>query len=44
MLGVIFAAAVDQQFTGFALTAAEVATDAQTGRARRAEVPTGDCA
>ena len=30
--GVIFAAAVDQQRTGFALTAAEVADDARPGR------------
>jgi S1-C subfamily serine protease len=44
VLGVIFAAAVDQQFTGFALTAAEVAADAQKGRAATAAVPTGDCA
>ena len=44
VLGVIFAAAVDQQFTGFALTAAEVAPDARTGRAATAPVPTGDCA
>jgi S1-C subfamily serine protease len=44
VLGVIFAAAVDQQFTGFALTAAEVADDARTGSRATAEVPTGDCA
>ncbi|HEY6747492.1 MAG TPA: MarP family serine protease [Mycobacteriales bacterium] len=44
VLGVIFAAAVDQQFTGFALTAAEVAADARAGRASTAAVPTGDCA
>jgi S1-C subfamily serine protease len=44
VLGVIFAAAVDQQFTGFALTAAEVAEDARTGAGRTAEVATGDCA
>jgi hypothetical protein len=41
---VIFAAAVDQQFTGFALTAAEVAEDARTGAASDSAVPTGDCA
>ena len=44
VLGVIFAAAVDQQFTGFALTAAEVAADARTGARATDEVPTGDCA
>jgi S1-C subfamily serine protease len=44
VLGVIFAAAVDQQFTGFALTAAEVATDAQKGATATGEVSTGDCA
>jgi S1-C subfamily serine protease len=44
VLGVIFAAAVDQQFTGFALTAAEVAADARTGATSTAEVSTGDCA
>jgi S1-C subfamily serine protease len=44
VLGVIFAAAVDQQFTGFALTAAEVANDAQIGSGAVNPVPTGDCA
>jgi S1-C subfamily serine protease len=44
VLGVIFAAAVDQQFTGFALTAAEVAADARAGRGASGPVPTGDCA
>ena len=44
VLGVIFAAAVDQQFTGFALTAAEVADDARVGARATAGVPTGDCA
>jgi S1-C subfamily serine protease len=44
VLGVIFAAAVDQQFTGFALTAAEVAADARVGAGATAEVSTGDCA
>ena len=42
--GVIFAAAVDQQRTGFVLTAAEVADDASTGRTATAAVSTGDCA
>jgi S1-C subfamily serine protease len=44
VLGVIFAAAVDQQFTGFVLTAAQVAADGRAGRASTAPVPTGDCA
>jgi len=44
VLGVIFAAAVDQQFTGFVLTAAEVAADARKGASSTAEVSTGDCA
>jgi S1-C subfamily serine protease len=43
VLGVIFAAAVDQQQTGFALTAEEVARAARTGRSATAEVGTGDC-
>jgi S1-C subfamily serine protease len=43
VLGVIFAAAVDQQFTGFALTAAEVAPDARSGSGASQPVPTGDC-
>jgi S1-C subfamily serine protease len=44
VLGVIFAAAVDQQFTGFVLTAAEVAADARTAASATAGVSTGDCA
>jgi S1-C subfamily serine protease len=44
VLGVIFAAAVDQQFTGFALTAAEVAPDARAGNSATRPVSTGDCA
>jgi S1-C subfamily serine protease len=44
VLGVIFAAAVDQQFTGFALTAAEVAADARTGAGSTSGVSTGECA
>jgi hypothetical protein len=35
---------VDQQFTGFALTAAEVRPDALAGNASTRAVPTGDCA
>ncbi len=42
--GVIFAAAVDQQRTGFALTAAEVAGAARTGGTAATKVSTGDCA
>jgi S1-C subfamily serine protease len=42
--GVIFAAAVDQSETGFALTAQEVAPDAQRGATASASVSTGDCA
>lgn len=42
--GVIFAAAIDQQLTGFVLTAAEVADDASAGRTATEAVPTGDCA
>jgi S1-C subfamily serine protease len=42
--GVIFAAAVDQPETGFALTAQEVAKDAKAGASATAPVGTGDCA
>jgi S1-C subfamily serine protease len=42
--GVIFAAAVDQPRTGFALTSAEVARDARAGRDATRQVATGDCA
>jgi S1-C subfamily serine protease len=42
--GVIFAAAVDQPDTGFALTAREVDSDAARGRTATAGVQTGDCA
>ena len=42
--GVIFAAAVDQQRTGFVLTAGEVAEDARAGRTATEPVATGDCA
>ena len=42
--GVIFAAAVDQPRTGFALTGAEVARDARAGRGATRQVATGDCA
>jgi S1-C subfamily serine protease len=42
--GVIFAAAVDQSETGFALTAQEVSGDAGKGAAADAAVSTGDCA
>jgi S1-C subfamily serine protease len=43
VLGVIFAAAVDQQQTGFALTAAEVAPAARTGRTATTPVDTRGC-
>ena len=42
--GVIFAAAIDQQRTGFVLTASEVADDARAGRTATEAVSTGDCA
>ena len=42
--GVIFAAAVDQADTGFALTADEVESDAVRGRTASGEVSTRDCA
>ena len=42
--GVIFAAAIDQQRTGFVLTAGEVADDARAGRTATEAVSTGDCA
>jgi S1-C subfamily serine protease len=41
--GVIFAAAADDPRTGYALTAAEVATDAQTGRTATTRVSTHGC-
>jgi S1-C subfamily serine protease len=41
--GVVFAAAVDQASTGFALTAAEVAADAQAGRTQTLPTSTGGC-
>jgi S1-C subfamily serine protease len=44
VLGVIFAAAVDQGQTGFVLTAEEVSGDARQGRTATAGVSTGDCA
>ncbi|WP_412540908.1 MarP family serine protease [Longispora sp. K20-0274] len=42
--GVIFAAAADDETTGFAVTAAEAASVANDGRARSAATNTGDCA
>jgi S1-C subfamily serine protease len=42
--GVIFAAAVDQRDTGFALTSQEVSPDAGRGATATAPVSTGDCA
>lgn len=44
VLGVVFAAAVDDPDTGFALTAAEAAPVAQVGAARTEAVGTGACA
>jgi S1-C subfamily serine protease len=44
VLGVVFAAAVDDPDTGFALTAAEAAPVAQAGAARTEAVGTGGCA
>ncbi len=41
--GVVFAAAVDTANTGFALTASEVATDAQAGASQTTERSTGIC-
>jgi S1-C subfamily serine protease len=41
--GVVFAAAVDQANTGFALTASEVAGDAQAGRTQTLPTSTGGC-
>ena len=42
--GVVFAASVQDEDTGYALTAEQVARSAATGIARSAPVPTGDCA
>jgi S1-C subfamily serine protease len=44
VLGVIFAAAADDQNVGFALTAAEAASTARLGLQRTRGVRTGDCA
>ena len=41
--GVIFAAATDQEDTGYALTAKEVAPDAEAGRTATARVDTQEC-
>jgi S1-C subfamily serine protease len=41
--GVVFAAAVGENDTGFALTAAEVAADASAGEQLTSAVSTGDC-
>ena len=43
VLGVIFAAAADDPQTGYALTAAEVASDAEQGRTATERVPSGRC-
>ena len=44
VVGVVFAASVTDADTGYALTAAQVATSAAAGRQADAEVSTGDCA
>jgi S1-C subfamily serine protease len=43
VLGVVFAASLDDSSTGYALTAAEVAPDAKAGASARAKVATGAC-
>ena len=43
VLGVVFAAAADDPQTGYALTADEVASDAQQGRAATEQVSSGRC-
>jgi S1-C subfamily serine protease len=43
VLGVVFAASLDNKVTGYALTAAEVAPDAAAGESRTAKVGTGAC-
>jgi S1-C subfamily serine protease len=43
VFGVVFAAAVDDSHTGYALTANEVAADARVGRTASAEVSTRGC-
>jgi S1-C subfamily serine protease len=43
VLGVVFASAIDDPETGYALTAAEVTTAATTGAGSSAEVDTGPC-
>jgi S1-C subfamily serine protease len=43
VFGVVFAAAVDDAHTGYALTAQEVASDARSGRTATAEVSTRGC-
>jgi S1-C subfamily serine protease len=43
VLGMIFAAALDQKDTGFALTAAEISGDAAQGRTANTEVSTQSC-
>ena len=43
VLGVVFASAIDDPSTGYALTAQQVATAARTGSTAQAEVGTGPC-
>ena len=44
VLGVIFAASISDSSTGYALTAEQVAEDAEKGRSARRAVSTGECA
>jgi hypothetical protein len=43
VLGVVFASAIDDPNTGYALTAQEVADAARAGSTATAEVDTGPC-
>ncbi len=43
VLGVVFASAIDDPYTGYALTAAQVTPAARTGATATAEVDTGPC-
>jgi S1-C subfamily serine protease len=43
VLGIVFASAIDDPLTGYALTYAQVADAARTGQASAAPVPTGPC-
>ncbi|CAB4996083.1 unannotated protein [freshwater metagenome] len=43
VFGVVFAAAVNDSGTGYALTADQVRSAADAGRSATAQVPTGSC-